>query len=172
MSDWIKAINPTASITNEAEALRAARASALSIFIGVVVGVVSLAWTLMNPAALDDAVAQVAGTSGDTAAAAAAAGQMTLWLSGLVIVVQLVLGWMQWRNPAKWMAVVFILLIVFGVLSTLAAPMMADMVPDMPVIPAWQIALSVAIMAVQLLLHVAGLRGIAKLDALQMDAAR
>ena len=156
MSDWITAMNPTAPITTEAEALRAGRASAVSIFIGAVVGAVGVAWTAMNP----------------DAAPTAAAGQAALWIAVAMVVIQLVLGWVQWREPRKVIAIIFLLLIAFGILSTLAAPMMAGMVPDMPVIPLWQIALSLAIMAVQTVLHVAGLRGINKLDALQMDAAR
>lgn len=35
MSEWIKAMNPTAPITTEPEAVRAARASAIAIFLGV-----------------------------------------------------------------------------------------------------------------------------------------
>jgi hypothetical protein len=158
MSDWIKAMNPTAPITTEAEALRAGRASAVSIFIGAAVGAINVAWTAMNP----DAAANTN----------AAAGQAALWIAGATVVVQLVLGWVQWREPRKVIAIIFLLLIAFGVLTTLAAPMMAGMVPDMPVIPMWQIALSLVIMAIQIVLHVAGLRGIGKLDALQMDAAR
>lgn len=156
MSDWIKAMNPTAPVTTEAEALRAGRASAVSIFIGAAVSGVSVASAAMNP----------------DAPVNAAAGQAALWIAVAMVVIQLVLGWVQWREPRKIIAIIFLLLIAFGVLSTLAAPMMADMVPDMPVIPMWQIVLSLVIMAVQAVLHFAGLRGINKLDALQMDAAR
>ncbi len=158
MSDWIKAMNPTAPVTTEAEALRAGRASALSIFIGAAVGAVSLAWSAMDSTA--------------AASANAAAGQAALGIAAAMVVIQLVLGWVQWREPRKIIAIIFLLLIAFGVLSSLAAPMMAGMVPDMPEIPMWQIALSVVIMVVQAVLHFAGLRGINKLDALQMDAAR
>ena len=34
MTDWIKASNPTAPVTTEADAIAAARASAVAIFIG------------------------------------------------------------------------------------------------------------------------------------------
>ena len=158
MSDWIKAMNPRAPVTTEAEALRAGRSSAFSIFIGAAVGAVSVAATAMNPAS--------------TANANAAAGQAGLWIAVAMVVAQLVLGWVQWREPRKVIAIIFLLLLAFGILSTLAAPMMVGMVPGMPVIPMWQIILSLVIMAVQTVLHVAGLRGIGKLDALQMDAAR
>ena len=172
MSDWIKAMNPTAPITTEAEALRAGRASAVSIFIGAAVGAASMGWTAMNPQVLDSAVARMGADSADAAAMAATAGQAALWLGAAMVVIQLVLGWVQWREPRKVIAIVFLLLLAYGILSTLAAPMMAGMVPNMPVIPMWQIILSLVIMVLQTVLHVAGLRGIKKLDTLQMAAAR
>ncbi len=172
MSDWIKAMNPTAPVTTEAEALRAGRASAISIFIGAAVGAVSMAWTAMNPQVLDSAVARMGADNADAAAMAATAGQAALWLGAAMVVIQLVLGWVQWREPRKVIAIIFLLLLAYGILSTLASPMMAGMVPNMPVIPMWQIAVSLVIMAFQVVLHFAGLRGMKKLDALQMDAAR
>ena len=42
MQNWIKAINPTAPITTEAEALRSARASTFAVAIGAVVGAISV----------------------------------------------------------------------------------------------------------------------------------
>ena len=42
MTDWIKASNPTAPITTEAEAIGATRASAVAIFLGVLWGIVGI----------------------------------------------------------------------------------------------------------------------------------
>ena len=42
MTDWIKAVNPMASITTEAEATGASRASALAIFLGVIWSAIGL----------------------------------------------------------------------------------------------------------------------------------
>lgn len=76
----------------------------------------------------------------------------------------------QWRDPKTFIAVLFLLLLALGVVSTLAAPMMAGM--SGVVTPIWQTVLSLAVMAVQVVLHVAGLRGIKQLDRMQMEAAR
>lgn len=170
MSDWIKAINPTGPITNEAEASMAARASALSIVIGVVVGIISLVWTLLNPQ--DMQAAADAASTADSPAAGAATTQLAIWLGGAMIAVQAVFAFIQWRDPKKWIAILFLVLLAYGIVSTVAAPALAGMVPNMPAIPVWQIALSLVIMVVQVVLHVAGLRGIGRLDAIQMDAAR
>ena len=172
MSNLIKAMNPGAPITNEAEATAAARSSAIAIFIGVVVGIVSVVWTLMNPEVMQQAVAQASADSPEAAAVAEVAATAGLWFAGGLALVQLIFAVLQWRDPKKWIAILFIVLIALGILQTAAAPMLAGMMPDAPVVPMWQIGLSLVIMVIQVVLHVAGLRGINRLEAMQMDAAR
>lgn len=172
MSDLIKAMNPAAPISNEAEATAAARSSAISIFIGVVVGIVSVVWTLMNPEIMQQAVAQAAADSPEAAAAAEIGATAGMWIGGIVVLIQLAFAVVQWRDPKKWIAILFIVLIALGILQAAAAPMLAGMMPDAPVVPMWQIALSLVIMVIQVVLHVAGLRGMNRLESIQMDAAR
>lgn len=171
MSDWLKAMNPSSPITTEAEAERAARASAISIFIGVVVGLISLAWTFANPQIMQDAMTQ-AGGSGMGEAEMAAAGQIAMYTAAFMVALQVVLGIVQWRNPGKFIAILFLVLLAYGLLSTLATPMLASSMPNMPVVPIWQLALSVVIMVVQLVLHITGLKGIKQLDRIQMEQSR
>lgn len=170
MSDWLKAFNPTAPINGEAEAQRAARASAVSIFIGVIVGVIGVIWTVTNPEAFQLAATQGGGDAATQAMAAEMAGQMALWMGAILAVIQLIFGVVQWRDPKAFIAILFLLLLALGVVTTLAAPMMAGV--SGVVTPIWQVVLSLAVMAVQVVLHVAGLRGIKQLDRIQMDAAR
>lgn len=170
MSDWLKAANPGAPINTEAEALRAARASAISIFIGVVTGAIGAVWSLINMDSLTAAVKSSA--SGTDAAALQAGVQSGIWIGVALVVVQLVFGIIQWRAPKKFIAILFMVLIVLGLLLLLAAPMMASVTPGAPATPMWQTVLSGVIMIVQLVLHAAGLRGIGKLDQIQTAAAR
>lgn len=171
MSDMIKAMNPTAPITTEAEAEAAARSSAISIFIGVIVGIISVIWLITNPQDLSSAIAET-GVDAETAAVnAAGMAQMTLWSTGILAVIQLVFGLVQWKSPKKFIAILFIVLVILGILLTVAAPLMAGM-PGGVAVPLWQTVLSLVILAIQLILHFAGLRGMNKLDALQMNAAR
>lgn len=172
MASVITGMNPTAPLRTEAEAEAAAKASAISIFIGVIVALVSVGWSFANPQAMQDAVASAAGGGEVNAEAAAMGAQFALYLTGGLAVVQLIFGIVQWRNPGKWIAILFLVLLAYGILSTAATPLLAGMVPNAPVIPTWQIALSLVIMVIQVVLHIAGLRGINKLDKLQMDAAR
>lgn len=171
MSNLIKAMNPSAPITNEAEATAAARSSAIAIFIGVVVGIASVIWLMTNPQDLSAALSQQ-GMSGSEAETAAAMGaQIGLWSAGITAVIQLIFGVLQWKSPKKWIAILFLVLIALGVLSTVAAPLMAGM-PGAVAVPLWQTVLSLVILVIQTVLHVAGLRGINRLEAMQMDAAR
>ena len=168
---WLKAMNPTAPINGEAEALRAARASAFSIFIGVAVGVVSTAWSFVN--AGDTLAAASENVDAATTAIAAASIQVIFGLGIALVVVQLGFAIVQWRDPKKFIAILFLVMIALGLLLVLAAPMAASMAPTgAPPTPMWQIALSAVIMLIQAALHITGLRGINKLDALQMEAAR
>lgn len=170
MNTWLKAMNPSSPITTEAEAFRAARASAISIILGVVVGLASLAWSFMNPQVLNDAVAQSGGQLSEAQLAGAA--QLALYTGGFFVLLQMILGAIQWKSPKKFIAILFMVLVAYGIASTLAAPVIAGMMPNVPTVPMWQVALSTVILIVQMILHVAGLRGIKKLDAIQMEQAR
>lgn len=162
---------PTTPINTEADAAKAAKASAIAIFIGVVVGIIGAVWTLMHPEIAQQAVAQARAANPDAAAAAAGGAQAGLWLGYGLILIQAVFGFIQWRSPAKWIAILFLVLIGLGFVLTASAPLLAGMVPNAPATPMWQIALSLVILVVQFLLHLTGLKGIGKLEKLQLDAA-
>lgn len=170
MNTWLNAMNPSSPITTEAEAFRAARSSAISIIIGVIVGLVSLVWSFANPQALNDVVAQSGGQISEAQLAGAA--QLALYTGGFFVLLQMILGLIQWKSPKKFIAILFIVLVAYGIVSSLAAPVLAGMMPNVPHVPIWQIALSLVILIVQMVLHVAGLRGIKKLDEIQMEQAR
>lgn len=171
MSSWLKAMNPSTPITTEAEAERAARVSAISIFIGVVVGLISIAWTLANPQVMQDAMAQAGGATMSEAQIAGMA-QFSLYSSIFFTVAQVIFGLVQWRNPGKFIAILFIVLIALTLVLTLAGLLTASLAGTPSPTPAWQIALSVVIMIVQVVLHVTGLKGIKALDRIQMEQAR
>jgi hypothetical protein len=163
---------PNSPINTESEALRAARASAIAIFIGVVVGIIGAVWMLMNPQIVADAVAQAEAQTPGAGAVAESGAMFGQYFGYAIILIQLVLGFIQWRSPNKIIAFIFMALIVLGFLMTAATPLFANMAPNMPATPVWQIALSLIVMVVQFVLHLTGVKGISKLNQLQMDAAR
>ena len=167
---WLKAMNPNAPIHTEVEALRAARASAISIMIGVAVGVVGVASSFVH--ADDVAVQAVENADSATAAMLSLGMQVGFWIGIAMVVIQMGFAVVQWREPRKFIAILFIILIALGLIGVLASPLAASMTPNATGMPMWEMVVSVVVMAIQITLHVAGLRGIAKLDALRMEAAR
>lgn len=175
---WIQAANPTAPITTEAEAQAAARSSAIAIVIGVIYGVVGIIITFATMGAIRAAMAaQVASSGAPPQAAAIAGGALSIgiWTGVAFVIIQAVPAVMQWRKPNKIIAIIFLLLIAFGIISTLAAVVMmgSGALPQTTVAtPIWQVALALVVYVVEAVLHFAGLRGIRRLDAIQMEAAR
>lgn len=167
MSDWIKAINPTAPITTEAEALRAARASAVGVGIGVIAGIIGVVQMIVRKDEI--AAAAAAATAGDPAAAGMV-GMMTqimLYFAIGIVVIQLILAWVQWAKPNIIIPIVFAILVAGGLLVGLFMPKP----PETITAPIWQIALSVTIAVVQMVLHFAGIRGASQLDKIRFAAA-
>lgn len=175
----ISALNPTAPITTEAEAQAAARSSAIAIIIGVVYGVITVAITYATMGAIKAAAAASAAASStpggpDAALVANVAVQSALWMGVGFTVIQAVLAFVQWRRPNKVIAILFLALIALGIASTLAsvAMMSSGALPaSTAATPIWQVILGIVVMIVEAVLHVAGLRGISKLDKLQLEAA-
>lgn len=155
MNDWIKAMNPLSAAATEADALKAARASAIAIFIGAIYGVVGLTVGMdaMKAGVEAQAAAQTPGM-GDTMF------MIAMGLGCALIVVQLVLGFVQWAKPNSIIPIIFVILVAYGLVSIPLGHMMAEnMGVEPPHVPAWQMATGVVVMVVELILHIAGIRG-------------
>ncbi len=172
MSSWITAMNPTAPIGTEPEARKAAQSSAIAIILGVVWGIVTVAITFASKDALTAAAVAGAGGSAEAAAMAGGVVSVTLWTSVAFVVIQAVLAFVQWRNPNKVIAILFLVLIALGAVSILATLAMAGQMPQAAPTPIWQVIVGLLVLAVEAVLHVAGLRGIKTLDRLELEAAR
>jgi hypothetical protein len=175
----ISAMNPTAPITTEAEAQAAARSSAIAIIIGVVYGLVGIAITYATMASIKAAAAASAANSAtpggpDAAMVADVAVNGALWMGIGFVVIQAILAVVQWRKPNKVIAFIFLALIALGLVGTLASVAMMSsgaMPSTAAATPMWQVGLAVIVYAVEAVLHIAGIRGIGKLDKMQLDAA-
>ena len=119
----------------------------------------------------------MAQASADTPEMAGKAGvmtQVTLWLAVGFVVIQLVLGFVQWAKPNIVLPIVFLILVAFGLISGLLGLMMAGQegMPEAAATPAWQLWGGMVVLVVQLVLHIAGIRGARALDRLRMAAAQ
>ena len=175
MTDWIKASNPTAPITNEAEAIGAARASAVAIFLGVIWGAVGI-FLLMSggSAEIEAAMAEASADAPGMAGLGAMAMQIAMWSAIGICVIQLVLGFVQWTRPNVVIPIIFAILVAFGLVSGLFGMMMAGQegMPETAAAPTWQVYVGLVILVIQLVMHIAGIRGARELDKLRMAAAQ
>ena len=164
MTDMVRAMKPTATISNAEEAKAAARASAIAIFLGVVWGIVGVVW-LMGPGAavMEAAMAEAAATSPEGAGMAEMMTGAAIGFAGVIVVIQLILGLVQWFKPNMVIPILFTVLVVYGLGSTVLGMVMADQMAELgasaAAVPAWQTWGNIAVMVVQLILHIAAIRG-------------
>jgi len=175
MTDWIKASNTSGPITTEPEALAAARASALAIFLGVIWGGIGIALLMTGGSAeVEAAMAQASADSPEMAGMGGAVMQIAMWTAIGFCAIQLVLGLVQWAKPNIVIPIIFAILVVFGLGSGLLGLMMAGQanMPETAATPTWQTWLGLVILVVQLVMHIAGIRGARALDRIRMAAAQ
>jgi hypothetical protein len=175
MTDWIKASNPTASITTEADAIAAARASALAIFLGVLWGAVGVFLLISGGSAeMEAAMAQASADAPEMAGMGGIAMQIAIWTAVGICVIQLVLGLVQWAKPNVVIPIIFAILVAFGLASGAFGLVMAGQagMPETAAAPSWQLYVGLAVLVIQLVLHIAGIRGANALDRIRMAAAQ
>ncbi|MFA4892241.1 hypothetical protein [Brevundimonas sp.] len=175
MTDWIRASNPTTPISTEGEAIAAARASAIAIFLGVLWGVIGIIYLMTaGQALMEAAVAQATAQNPETAGMAAMMAQGLLGLSIAFVVIQLIVGLVQWFKPNIVIPIIFAILVAFGLITGLMAAFGVGQPEGAAAVaaPAWQTWGGLVILVVQLVLHIAGIRGAQKLDKLRFAAAQ
>ena len=169
MADWLKAINPTAPIHTRPEALAAARASALAIALGVAFGIFGVIKTMgAGTEAMEAMVAESAQGDAEVAGMVGVMAGAAVFVSIAMVVVQAILGLVQWVKPNRFIPVLFIALVALGLASTVYGLMMVNQV-DVPAGMQASIGLSVislVVLLVELALHITGFRGASKLAQL------
>lgn len=163
MTDWVKASNPTAPIANEAEATAAARASAIAIVIGVLWGIYGVIYLMTDGAAvMQAAMAETMAQNPDAAAMPGmgeAVTQLALWSGVAVVVIQIVLALVQWFKPNVVIPIIFTIMVVYGLGSTALSLVLMGDNPAAAMTPMWQIVVGFIVMVIELILHIAGIRG-------------
>lgn len=175
MTNWIKAANPLASIAGPDEARTAARMSAVALWLSAAWGAVGFVWMMTNldriQAAMTAAVAvQTEGQSAEAVAMAnsiiANGAQTGLIFAGVIVAVQLALGWFQWTRPNRYIPIIFLLLSAYALLTDVFGIVTAGGIAmDATAMnPVWRTVVGLAVVALCTLLHLAGLRGAMKLN--------
>ena len=99
--------------------------------------------------------------------------QAALWMSVGFVVIQLILGLVQWSKPNIVIPIIFLILVAFGLVSGVFGMVMAGQegMPETASAPVWQVWGGLGILVIQLVMHIAGIRGASKLDKLRFEAA-
>lgn len=161
-------INPMAPIHTEADAKAAARASAVAIFIGVLYGVFGLVFGMEAMRAGVEAQMAANPQAGMTSDMMI---NIAMGMAVAFIVIQLVLGWVQWAKPNIVIPIIFVILVAWGLVQMpLAMQAAANMGIEAAQTPMWMTVVAVIVMLVELVLHITGIRGAAKLDKIRKAA--
>lgn len=170
MTDMIKAMNPAAPLNTEEAALAAAKVSAVGMVIGAVHTAVG-GWYASTPAAQEAAariVQDLTGQAPDPAAMASQA-QMGLIISGVFVVLQLGLAFLQSRKPNMILPIMFLILCVWALGSSALALAVPAFGGSQPM---WLTAFSIIAMIVAIITHIASIRGVSALDKIRTRAAQ
>ncbi len=175
MSDLVRGMNPVGAINTAAEAKAAARASAVAIFLGVIWGVVGLVW-MMGPGAevMQAAMAEAAAGSPGGEGMAGMMTSMAVGFGAFLIVCQVILGLVQWFKPNIVIPILFTVLVVYGLGSAVLSLTMANQMAAMGAaqqMPGWQVWGGIAVLVVELILHIAGIRGGSALNRFRYEEA-
>lgn len=170
MTDWIKAINPSAPITTEGEAVAAARASAIGVALGAVVGIIGVVQMIAMKDQMAAAAAAAAGSDPAVASVAVATTQAMLYAGIGFVVIQAIIAAVQWLKPNIIIPILFLVLVIGGFALGMIGQMMPSPV-ERPEVASWQLALTGIVALVQTILHISGIRGASKLDKLRFQAA-
>lgn len=170
MTDMIKAMNPAAPLNTEEAALAAAKVSAVGMVIGAIHTAVG-GWYASTPAAQEAAariVQDLTGQAPDPAAMASQA-QMGLIISGVFVVLQLGLAFLQSRKPNMILPIMFLILCVWALGSSALALAVPAFGGSQPM---WLTAFSIIAMIVAIITHIASIRGVSALDKIRTRAAQ
>lgn len=179
MTDYLRMINPTASLTTEDEATNAARAGALGAFLMAVPGLVASGAMLLDVDGYLEKTRHVMAAMYGEKSELVQATMSTLtpqliyvsaaW--GVMLSLGIViLGVVQWRKPNLVIPLVLGLFTAYGLLMLLLGLMGANPAAAAMEIPLWRNALAVLIDVACLVLFWAGFRGGRRLSALRRAA--
>jgi hypothetical protein len=175
MSGLIAGLSPAAKITNESEARASARASAVSILLGVIWGGITFAWMTSPEGAALMREAMAASATPETAAMMETAAAAMVGITAVMIGLQLIFAGIQWFKPNIIIPILFVLLVAYGLLTSVMQVAMADQLAALtgpqPQMPDWITYANLAVLVIQLLLHISGIRGASALSKFRREAA-
>lgn len=159
MKAWLKAFNPLATIDSEAEALMAARASSISLWLS------GAKWVMAAILMIEDMprLKAVMATSADTPLNDMLGNgrvEATVAITAAIGLFQVMLGGVQWRAPNTVIPIIFLILSVYGLGNALWSQFTGGSYGGLTM------GLSYFTLVVAVLFHWIGLRGARRLEQL------
>lgn len=176
MNEWIAAANPRAVFDTESRALKGARWSAIALWISGTVCAVQTWHVRQEGAAILDAAREVAIARAQSeeevtivrAMMSHGMIDMMIIFGVAMTVFAAVLGLIQWFRPNRFVPLICLLVVVYGVVSGLVGLMLTGRLgAGVQGMAPWSIYLGYVAAVVTLVLHIAGLRGASALKRLR-----
>lgn len=161
MKAWLKALNPLAKIDTEGEALMAARASSITLWLSGAKWVAAAILMIEDMPRLKAALATDAGSPLHDLIGNGMA-EATVAITAAIGLFQVMLGGVQWRAPNTVIPIIFLILSVYGLGRALWSLFLGGADAGF----GWSMGLSYVTLVIAVVFHWIGLRGASRLEKL------
>lgn len=146
---WLNAINPLASIPDEATAIQASRGAAIALFLGGIYALVIVGLNVSSLQAVANATAAEFGATGHESVLG-----ISMIAAGILFgAIQLAAGAFQWKRPGLVLPIIVMILVVWGLVQSILT--MSGMAPGGHGVMSW---IKLALLAVQAVLCFSAIR--------------
>ena len=159
MKAWLKAVNPQAKIDTEAEALMAARASSITLWLSGAKWIAAAILMMQDMPRIKAAMVSEPGTPIHDLVGNGMA-EATVAITAAIGLFQVMLGGVQWRAPSTGVPIIFLILSAYGLGNALFGQIFGGGGAG----AGWAMFLSYFTLVVAVLFHWIGLRGAIRLE--------
>ena len=159
MKAWLKAVNPQAKIDTEVEALMAARASSITLWLSGAKWIAAAILMMQDMPRIKAAMVSEAGTPIHDLVGNGMA-EATVAITAAIGLFQVMLGGVQWRAPSTVVPIIFLILSAYGLGNALFGQIFGGGGAG----AGWTMILSYFTLVVAVLFHWIGLRGAIRLE--------
>lgn len=160
MNAWLKAVNPMAAIDTEAEALMAARASSITLWLSGAKWIAAAILMMQDMPRIKAAMVSEAGASPIHDLVGNGMAEATVAITAAIGLFQVMLGGVQWRAPNTVIPIIFLILSVYGLGNALFGQVFGGGGAG----AGWTMLLSYFTLVVAVVFHWVGLRGASRLE--------
>lgn len=163
MKAWLRALNPQAALETEAEALTAARASSVTLWLSGAKWISAAILSIGDMPRIKAAMINGSGTGSQIQDLVGnGMAEVTVAITAAIGLFQVMLGGVQWRAPTTVIPIIFLILAAYGLMSVLWSQFTGGYGAGVGL----SMILSYFTLVVAVVFHSIGLRGSARLEKL------